>query len=237
MFNITETSGLWAKQENFKHIVLASINSTNNYAKENLISFNQSPYLIFTNEQTAGRGRRGNTWASPKKGTGLLCSFVFKIKTPPQPIAAPCFGWAVYKSLNETFDANFNIKAPNDIYINDSKVGGLLLESVSKGDQHHLILGLGLNVFSHPCVDNSNSILNSIKNHEIKKTQWTQFLSHLILLSSQAAITAQDSKISKATLNELKLALKKYPKNKIKTLLANGSLKLNDGTTTNWRDL
>ncbi len=237
MFNITETSGLWAKEENFKHITLTSIDSTNNYAKENIVSFNQSPYLIFASEQTKGRGRRENTWVSPSKNTGLLCSFVFKVNTPPQPIAVPCFGWAVYKALSGAFNVNFNVKAPNDIYIQESKVGGLLLESVSKGNDHHLILGLGLNIFSHPNINNSNSILNFIKKREIKESQWKQFLSHLISLSSQAAIAAQDSKISKPIIAQLEPALKKHENNKIKSLLPNGGLELNNGTTIHWRDV
>ncbi|MGH1468675.1 MAG: biotin--[acetyl-CoA-carboxylase] ligase [Bdellovibrionales bacterium] len=237
MFNIAEVSGNWAKQENIEHTVLSSIESTSDYAKNNLSSFENKPHLVFTSEQTMGRGRGSNTWVSSKDGEALLCSFVFQLEKAPQPIAAPCFGWAVYRALNESFDLEFSVKAPNDIYIGKNKIGGILLESVSQGDSHHLILGLGINVFSHPNIENSSSVLNFIESNEIEENQWEQFLSHLLSLSSQAAIAAQDNEISKVIISELETALKKYDNNQIETLLANGGLKLSDGSTTNWREL
>ncbi len=237
MFNIEEVSGNWAKQEGIEHTVLESTESTSDYAKNNLSSFEKKPHLIFTGEQTMGRGRGTNTWISSGKGESLLCSFIFQLEKAPQPIAAPCFGWAVYRALNESFDLNFSVKAPNDIYIGKNKVGGILLESVSQGDTHHLILGLGINVFSHPNIDNSSSLLNFIETNEIEENQWEQFLSHLLSLSSQAAIAAQDSEISEVITGELEEALKKYDNNMIEALLADGGLKMNDGSTTNWREL
>lgn len=237
MFNIAETTGLWAKQEGISHAVLETIGSTNAFAKENFKKENNLPYLVVTNEQTAGRGRGTNTWTSPGAGQGFLCSMVFKLDKAPQPIAAPCFGWAVHRALNEAFHLDFSVKAPNDIYIGDQKLGGILLESVSQGDEHYLILGLGLNVFSHPEVSNSNSILNFMEDREVEENQWEQFLSHLLSLSSQAAIACQESKISEVIIGELDSALKKYSNNEIAELLNDGGLRLNDGSVTNWRDL
>lgn len=237
MFNIAEVSGQWAKQEGIEHTVLPSIGSTNDYAKEHLASMTENIHLVFTSEQTKGKGRGENTWSSPESGHGLLCSFVFKLNKAPQPIATPCFGWSVYRALSESFDLDFSVKAPNDIYIGESKVGGILLESVSQGDSHHLILGLGLNIFSHPNIDNSSSFMSFMGEDIIEENQWEQFLSLLVSLSSQAASASQDEKISQAIIDELEVALKKYYKNEIESLLTDGGLKLRSGSVTNWREL
>ncbi len=237
MFNIAEASGRWAKQEEIKCTVLPSTESTNDYAKKNLSSMGESLHLVFTSLQTKGRGRGSNKWISPKEGHGLLCSFVFKLDRPPQPIATPCFGWSVYRALSESFDLDFSLKAPNDIYLGKSKLGGILLESVSQGDQHSLILGLGLNVFSHPSVDQSDCLTNFMNGESLEENQWEQFLSLLVSFSSQAASASQENTISQTIIDETEAALKKYPENGITSLLPDGGLKLNDGSTTNWREL
>ena len=92
MFNIADTTGLWAKQEGLSHTVLETVESTNTFAKENFKIEGNLPYLVVSSEQTAGRGRGTNTWTSPGEGQGFLCSMVFKLEKAPQPIAAPCFG-------------------------------------------------------------------------------------------------------------------------------------------------
>lgn len=237
MFNIAETSHQWALQEELDSTLLETTESTNTYAKDNLSSFAKFPAFVFTSEQTKGRGRGENTWSSIGNGESLLCSIVFKLQKPPQPIATPCFGWAVYRALNESLNLNFSVKAPNDIYIEDSKVGGILLESVSKGDEHHLILGLGVNVFSHPTVDNSNSLINFMESGELEENQWIQFLSTLKSLACQAAVNSNEELMSEVVIEELELALKNYKYNEIETLLNDGGFTLSDGVTSNWRDL
>ncbi len=237
MFNIAEQTENWAKAEGINLTVLESVGSTNSYLKENLSKVGSLPHWVVTHTQTNGRGRSQNTWASPDAGHGFLCSVLFKLDQSPQPISAPCFGWAVYRALNEAFHLDFSVKAPNDIYIGEHKIGGILLESVSQGDEHFLILGLGLNVFSHPEVDNSNSILNFMEDREIQENQWDQFLSHFMTLTSQASIACTETEMSDVITDELEKALKKYDQNEIDTLLKDGGLKLMNGSTVNWRDL
>ena len=237
MFNITEVSEQWAKQEGFSVDRFDVLNSTNSFAKAQLESFENFPHIVLTEQQTQGRGRGTNTWVSTGDGDSLLCSISFKLDGPPQPIATPCFGWAVYRALSESFNLDFSVKAPNDIYIEISKIGGLLLESVSKGDEHNLIFGLGLNIFSHPSVDNSNALLNFMDGADVQENQWLQFLSLLLPLSRQAATACTEEHMSQIIVEELEAALKKYARNEIDKLMTDGSFVLTDGTTSHWREL
>jgi len=237
MFNIAEISEQWAKQEGFTVFKLDSVDSTNTFAKDQINKNENFPFIVLAEEQTAGKGRGTNTWTSTGNGEALICSIVFKIEKPAQPIATPCFGWAVYRALNEIFGLNFSVKAPNDIYIEDSKVGGILLESVTQGDHHHLVLGLGINVFSHPTVNNSGSLVNFAQDEDVQENQWLQFLSLLLSFSTQAAIASTEENMSEIIVEELETGLKNYNHNEIETLKTDGGFELSDGTTSNWRDL
>jgi len=237
MFNIAEISEQWAKQEGITCHRLESVESTNAFAKDQISKSDSFPFLVIAEEQTQGRGRGTNTWTSTPNGESFIASVVFKLEEAAQPIATPCFGWAVYRALNESFGLDFSVKAPNDIYIKDSKIGGILLESVTQGSDHHLVIGLGINVFSHPSVDNSNSILNFMENTEIQENQWIQFLSLLKAFSTQAALASSEEHMSEIIVEELEEAIKKYAHNQIDKLNTDGGFTLNDGVTANWRDL
>jgi BirA family biotin operon repressor/biotin-[acetyl-CoA-carboxylase] ligase len=237
MFNIAEISEQWAIQEGVAVHKLESVESTNSYAKDQISKNENFPLLILAGEQTAGRGRGSNTWTSTGNGESLICSIVFKIDKSAQPIATPCFGWAVYRALNESFGLNFSVKIPNDIYIEDAKVGGILLESVTQGDEHHLILGLGINVFSHPSVDNSGSIVNFTEDEDVQENQWIQFLSLLMSFSNQAAIASTEENMSEIIVEELERAVKNYTHNEIESLSTDGGFTLSDGVHSNWREL
>jgi len=237
MFNIAKITEQWATGEGLAVQKLESVESTNSFAKEQIGKDTNLPLIILAEEQTKGRGRGVNSWTSTGNGESLICSVIFKIDKPAQPIATPCFGWAVYRALNESFGLDFSVKAPNDIHIESSKVGGILLESVSQGEDHHLILGLGINVFSHPSIDNSNSLINFMPDKDVQENQWIQFLSLLMSFSTQAAMASTEANMSEIIVEELEGALKKYTHNEIEKLQTDGGFTLSDGTSSNWRDL
>jgi BirA family biotin operon repressor/biotin-[acetyl-CoA-carboxylase] ligase len=112
--------------------------------------------LFVTEEQLAGRGRRGNTWlAAP--GEGLLFSLVLRpaLSAERAPTLALLAGLAVRSAVAELLEragsnARVLVKWPNDVVIvNDEprKLAGILVESVVRGA--HLgavVIGVGLNV-------------------------------------------------------------------------------------------
>lgn len=111
--------------------------------------------LVWSLEQTDGRGRRGRDWKSP---TGnLYTSLILRPEVPLREAAQLGFvaALAVYDALGNIGPAGHQVhcKWPNDILLNEKKVAGILLESQGGGAEEPadwIILGMGLNVTSHP---------------------------------------------------------------------------------------
>lgn len=123
-------------------IFFDTVDSTNTYAKNNIASLIM-PCLIIANEQTAGRGRRGNSFFSPKN-TGLYMTLVF-----PAPenceLLTPAAAVAVCRSLKK-LGANPQIKWVNDVFANGRKVCGILTEHFSCAQSSYIALGIGINL-------------------------------------------------------------------------------------------
>lgn len=130
-------------------IKLNSVDSTNNFAanllKEGII---ENGAVVLAEFQTNGRGQRNNVWQSDP-GLNLCASFVYL----PANLALTditTINWWVSVSvidLLQKFSIHAHIKWPNDIYIHDLKVGGLLIETTNQGNQiKSIIIGIGINV-------------------------------------------------------------------------------------------
>ena len=104
--------------------------------------------LVVADEQTAGRGRAGREWVTPK-GTALAFSLIlrpaaFEAETPSLFTG---LGAVALTDVLKRLKLKPRIKWPNDILLNGSKVAGILSESVWTGDQADaVVLGMGVNV-------------------------------------------------------------------------------------------
>ncbi|MBR3779894.1 MAG: biotin--[Clostridia bacterium] len=116
--------------------------STNTYAKENIDNLSL-PVLIIANEQTEGRGRRGNSFYSPKD-TGLYMTLVFEERGNSE-LLTPLAAVAVCEVLS-SIGADPKIKWVNDIFINGKKVCGILAERTINNSNSYITLGIGLNI-------------------------------------------------------------------------------------------
>ena len=134
---------------------ISSTNSTNTLLKE-LIANGQTPEFLYTDYQTAGRGQTGNSWES-EKGKNLLCSILL----PPDKnlyFLNIAVGVAVYHTVQtvlqrsgltakRSYSEAVSVKWPNDIYWQDKKVAGILIENAIIGNEiTYSIAGIGLNV-------------------------------------------------------------------------------------------
>ncbi len=113
------------------------------------------PFILYTNKQTAGRGRGGNTWQSDSNT--LTASYIadVNISTKAYSWISLAAGLATYQSLHELTNhtLELSIKWPNDIYIGASKLAGLLCESrISDSLMQTIVIGLGVNFFSAPII-------------------------------------------------------------------------------------
>jgi BirA family biotin operon repressor/biotin-[acetyl-CoA-carboxylase] ligase len=127
---------------NFKEI-----NSTQKYAR-NYISENYITnwVMISAEKQTDGIGRYHRKWHSPD-GVNLYISFIIPIKQDFKLISLlPILTSVTISQTLCNFNCENSIKWVNDILVNDSKIAGILIESISEGENIFAIIGIGLNV-------------------------------------------------------------------------------------------
>lgn len=133
---------------------LKEAGSTNDVAVEILGQRPEiSSLLVWTTNQTAGRGSRGRSWLSPK-GIGLAISLAMRCPPGPHPgnFCYPLLAaiW-LHEALTRTFPrVDFHLKWPNDLLLDGRKLAGILCESRLVGTQATVILGMGLNLGDDP---------------------------------------------------------------------------------------
>lgn len=138
-------------------IWLGSIDSTNEEAKRHISDIDNLSVLS-AHEQTQGRGQRGNSWHSAP-GENLLFSIVLKyrnegilsnclrpVRACDQFVISEIAALAVTDFLSG-YRIRARIKWPNDIYVDDRKICGILVEHSVRGEWlSHSIVGIGLNI-------------------------------------------------------------------------------------------
>jgi BirA family biotin operon repressor/biotin-[acetyl-CoA-carboxylase] ligase len=125
-----------------------SVGSTNWAAKK--LCMETDPALlngtvVVAEEQTGGFGRLGRVWASPKGG--IWASIILTPKMPVDSLfmIMMAASISVARAIRRKYDLGALIKWPNDVYIGDKKVAGLLLELSADGDEiHYCLLGMGI---------------------------------------------------------------------------------------------
>jgi BirA family transcriptional regulator, biotin operon repressor / biotin---[acetyl-CoA-carboxylase] ligase len=118
--------------------------STNERAKELALAGAPAGLVVTADEQSAGRGRRGNAWFAPAGGallySGLLRPYDAE-RAPLLPLAVPI---AVCEAAEEVAPVRCRVKWPNDVWIDERKVAGVLVEA--RPDDGWAVIGVGLNV-------------------------------------------------------------------------------------------
>lgn len=136
-------------------IELQSVDSTNNYARKQIYAdLAQHGMCLFAHEQLAGKGQRGKAWQS-QKGENIVLSIIIDpapLQIPQQFQLSAAIAVAVHDFFRKYAGEDTCIKWPNDLYWQDRKAGGILIESVigsgeQKGQQWKwAIAGIGINV-------------------------------------------------------------------------------------------
>ena len=139
----------------FRLIELDSVASTNDEAKRLAGEGASDGTVVLARTQTAGRARRGRQWVS--QAGNLFFSLVLRPECPLSD--ATQLGFAAAIAIAEVVGrqvpdaAKVQCKWPNDVLIAGRKVSGMLLEAgppCGGGDLEWLILGIGVNILSHP---------------------------------------------------------------------------------------
>jgi BirA family biotin operon repressor/biotin-[acetyl-CoA-carboxylase] ligase len=130
-------------------IFIKDLPSTNTYAATLLKTSNPPDgTVIHTNFQLAGRGQKGNKWES-EDGNNLLLSIILYpsfVEPTSQFIISMALSLGIFDFLVQ-YNSECRIKWPNDIYVNDDKIAGLLIENSVMGNNiENTIAGIGLNI-------------------------------------------------------------------------------------------
>lgn len=130
-----------------KYIILEEVDSTNSYVSLHADELDDMT-MVVAHSQTAGRGQRGNSWESEP---GLNLTFTLLARHLP---VAPAGQFAISEAValgvadylqSEGIEAE--VKWPNDIYVGDRKISGILIEHALMGSMlEQTRIGVGLNV-------------------------------------------------------------------------------------------
>ena len=121
--------------------ILPEIDSTNTELMRRARGGQHDPILLVAERQSAGRGRQGRAWLG-ETGDALT----FSIGLTYQPSNWSGLSLAVGLSLAESLGPDVQLKWPNDLWRQQRKLGGILIEAASQGAQSYVVVGVGLNV-------------------------------------------------------------------------------------------
>ncbi len=127
-------------QKPIKLYCLEEVDSTSTFLKQRA---GQRPMLAVALRQTAGRGRLGRVWSS--QGENLYASFYYPLCQQPAEALTLCVALAVSDAVEE-MGVYTRIKWPNDLYVGDRKLCGILCEAIYRGAKiDGIVIGIGVN--------------------------------------------------------------------------------------------
>lgn len=135
-------------------IELPTVGSTNDHAKQLAKNGYPTGTIVWAHEQTAGRGRQGNSWIS--EPGNLFMSLILRPQVWGAEVGQFSFLSAV--ALAHTIEkiapdtVKIELKWPNDVLVNEKKAAGILIETESYGIQSvsWLVIGIGVNITRAP---------------------------------------------------------------------------------------
>lgn len=147
-------------------IELITVDSTNNYAMEKLQTGEvQHGTAWFAHSQTAGKGQRGRQWFA-QAGQNITMTVALHINALPvsgQFYLSAAIALAGYDLYSRYAGSESCVKWPNDIYWNDRKAGGILIENVLRGNNWQwAVVGTGINI-NQAAFDNNAGRAVSLK--------------------------------------------------------------------------
>jgi BirA family biotin operon repressor/biotin-[acetyl-CoA-carboxylase] ligase len=124
--------------------IFDSVTSTNDQLWQRLEQGHNTPSVCLSEQQTAGRGRRGDQWQSPPAGNLYFSLFwPFPADTLKNGLSI-AIGIGLINTLKSNGVNGLQLKWPNDVLVNRHKLAGILVES-RYGNQHNTVIGVGLN--------------------------------------------------------------------------------------------
>ena len=163
-------------------ILLKTVDSTNTYGKKIAADGAENGTVIIADQQTAGRGRRGNSFYSPDK-KGIYMSIILRgtpLKENPDLLTI-CAGCSVCAAIEKLTDKKPLIKWVNDVYLEGKKICGILSEAtldIESSTVDSVVVGIGVNLttdkFPEEIREKAGSIGEPIARNQIAAEILTQ---------------------------------------------------------------
>jgi len=154
----------------FEIINLKNVTSTNDIAIKLIKENKKKAGCINAEAQTNGRGTNGKKWISEKGN--LFTSLFFPLKKDFPPFNE----FSIVNSIiisdviqNFCSEKKVSLKFPNDIFLNNKKICGLLQELITVNGISFLIIGIGLNLISNPEINEKYQATNMLLETKKKK--------------------------------------------------------------------
>ena len=145
----------------FKIFKFKSVTSTNDVALNLIQEKKKETGCIYADIQTKGRGTHGRKWISDKGN--LFGTLFFQLKNN-----YPAF--SEFSTINPVILSNvienycekrkISFKWPNDVLVNEKKICGILQELITLKSKKFLIIGIGINIISHPKINGEYKATN-----------------------------------------------------------------------------
>ena len=145
----------------FEIFKLKSVTSTNDVAINLIREEKKTVGCVYADKQIKGRGSHGREWISDEGN--LFGSIFFPLKNNYPPfnefsIINPIIISDVIRHFCEK--KNISFKFPNDVFVNGKKICGILQELITLNSSKFLIIGIGINIISNPCINNKYQATN-----------------------------------------------------------------------------
>jgi BirA family biotin operon repressor/biotin-[acetyl-CoA-carboxylase] ligase len=140
-------SRMSARAMGHRILCVGSVGSTNDVAWEEAVRGAEHGFAVFAEEQRKGRGRMGREWFAPK-GSSILCSVVLRpgIDVERVPLVTAVAALASADAVDEMAHVSSSIRFPNDVFVRDRKISGVLVESrFISGRPDLFVVGIGMN--------------------------------------------------------------------------------------------
>jgi BirA family biotin operon repressor/biotin-[acetyl-CoA-carboxylase] ligase len=126
--------------------ILPAVDSTNTELMRRARAGRPEPILLVAERQTAGRGRLGRDWQSDTDAG--LATLTFSLGLPLQPTDWSGLSLAVGLAVVQSLHPALKLKWPNDLWLDDRKLAGILIETTSVGDLRYAVIGIGINLLA-----------------------------------------------------------------------------------------
>ena len=158
----------------FEIFKFENVTSTNDIAINLIKKKQKETGYVYADTQTKGRGTHGREWISGKGNLFGSIFFPLRNKYPPFNEFSTINPLIISDVLRHFCKRkNINLKFPNDIFVNEKKICGILQELIVSNSRKFLIIGIGVNIVSNPDINNkyqaTNILLETQKKPKIRE--------------------------------------------------------------------